>query len=108
MLLLYIALARRVEVRAGKDIPERIAYNEEGDVHLIGVFQNIVARRLDHFTVGNNNGTAIESFLLPRQLVSATPSVVAAHSPARPSPRATRRYTLPSTRAPPSSQFPIL
>ena len=45
-------------------LPERIPYDEERNVHLVSVLQDVVARRLDHFTVGNNNRPAIESFLL--------------------------------------------
>jgi hypothetical protein len=51
-------------------IPKWIAHYEEGDVDFVGVFEDVVARGFDHFTVGYDNGPAIESFLLPCQLVS--------------------------------------
>jgi hypothetical protein len=48
-------------------VPEWISHYKEGDVDFIGVFQDVVARGFDHFTVGDSNGTAIEGFLLPER-----------------------------------------
>jgi hypothetical protein len=45
-------------------VPEWISHYKEGDVDLIGVFQDVVAGGFDHFAVGDGNGTAIEGFLL--------------------------------------------
>ena len=46
------------------DAPKRISDYEERDIHLVGVFEDVVARRLDHFAVGDNDGAAIVGFLL--------------------------------------------
>jgi hypothetical protein len=48
-----------------KGIPEWISYYKECDIDLVGIFENVVAGRLDHFTVCYDDFSAIESFLLP-------------------------------------------
>jgi hypothetical protein len=48
-----------------KGIPEWISYYEERNIDLVGIFEDVVAGRLDHFTVCYDNFTAIESLLLP-------------------------------------------
>jgi hypothetical protein len=54
--------------REGRVIPEGIADDEECDVGFIGVLENSVAVRLDHFAIGEYQGSAIEGFLLESQL----------------------------------------
>ena len=44
-------------------LPEGIADDEKGDVDFVGVAQDVVGLRFDHFTVGNNHVAAIEGFL---------------------------------------------
>jgi hypothetical protein len=43
---------------------ERVAYNQEGDIDILGVAQDFVAVRLDHLAVGDYDGAAIVGFLL--------------------------------------------
>ena len=54
------------------DVPERISYYEECNVYFGGVLEDVIARGFDHFTVGYDNGPAIESFLLPDPLAMHT------------------------------------
>lgn len=44
--------------------PERISHYKERDIDLVGVFEYVVAGRLDHLAVGYDDFSAIESFLL--------------------------------------------
>lgn len=46
-------------------LPEWVPYYEECDIELVGVLEDIIARRLDHFTIRNDDFAAIECFLLP-------------------------------------------
>jgi hypothetical protein len=46
-------------------VPKGVSHDEEGDVHFVGIFEDIVAGRLDHFAVSYDDLAAIESFLLP-------------------------------------------
>jgi hypothetical protein len=46
-------------------VPEWISHHEERDIDLVGIFEDIVARRLDHFAVCYDDFPTIESFLLP-------------------------------------------
>lgn len=48
-----------------RSIPEWVSHYEERDVDFVGIFEDVVAGRLDHFTVGYDDFPAIESFLLP-------------------------------------------
>jgi hypothetical protein len=45
--------------------PERISYDKECDIDFVGVFEDVVAGRLDHLAVGYDDFAPIESFLLP-------------------------------------------
>lgn len=45
-------------------VPEWIPYYEECYVDLVCIFENLVARRFDHFSVGEDDGAAIVGFLL--------------------------------------------
>ncbi len=49
-------------------VPERISNHQESDIDIICAAQYLIARRFDHFTVGYDNGAAIESFLLLGQI----------------------------------------
>jgi len=44
--------------------PEWISYDEERDVDFVGVFEDVVAGRFDHFAVGYDDFAAIERLLL--------------------------------------------
>lgn len=46
-------------------MPEGIPNDKEGDVDLVSIFENVVARRFNHLAVGYNDGAAIKCFLLP-------------------------------------------
>lgn len=48
----------------GARAPEGVADNEESDVDLVCVSQDLVGRGLDHLAVGDDDGAAIEGFLL--------------------------------------------
>jgi hypothetical protein len=45
-------------------LPKRVADDEKRDVYLVGVLEYVVAGRLDHFAVGDDDSAAIEGFLL--------------------------------------------
>jgi hypothetical protein len=60
-----------------RDIPERIADNEESDIDCVCVLENVVAGRLDHFAVCNDDFATIERLLLPWQLA---PVLALAHA----------------------------
>jgi hypothetical protein len=47
-----------------EDLPEWVSYNEKGDIDFVGVLQDVVAGRLDHLSIGYDDISAIESFLL--------------------------------------------
>ena len=53
--------------RRGENVPEGVADDEEGHVGLVGAAEDLVARALDHFAVGDEDGAAVEGFLLARQ-----------------------------------------
>lgn len=56
-------------------LPEWITNNKECDVNFVSVLHDFLAAGLDHFSVGDDDGTAIVSFLLlaqRRYLVSVT------------------------------------
>lgn len=50
----------------GSFLPKWIPDNEKGNIDFVCVFQNVVAGGLDHFAVGDDDGTAIKCFLLPK------------------------------------------
>jgi hypothetical protein len=54
-------------VRHEGGAPEWISYYEECDIDLVGVFQDVVAGRFDHFAVGDDDFAPIERFLLSRR-----------------------------------------
>lgn len=92
-------------VRIG--VPKRISDNEKGDVDFIGVFQDVVARRFDHFAVSNGDRTAIEGFLLSERHQLAMVYLLkrkVASSPTPPFLRVEQPCMLQGRRAPPSSQ----
>jgi hypothetical protein len=60
-----VDLLERFSMYPRRSAPEWISYYEERDVDFVGIFEDIVAGRLDHFAVGYDDFTAIESFLLP-------------------------------------------
>jgi hypothetical protein len=45
-------------------VPKRITNDQECNVDIICIAQDLIAGRLDHFTVCDDDGAAIESFLL--------------------------------------------
>jgi len=51
-------------------VPEWISNHKKSDVDFVCVFEDVVTGRLDHFTVGYDDFSAIEGFLLPWQLAS--------------------------------------
>lgn len=65
MLLCFCGVSHAVERGAWRgEVPEWIAYYEEGDVFCECVGEDGVGGGFDHFAVGENYWTAIEEFLL--------------------------------------------